>query len=160
MPRWKEIPARPGYEVSDDGRVRSWVQPGRYAGRRKEPLELKPWADKHGRKAVVCGRTNSLPVAPLVLEAFVGPRPAGYVAMHADDNPANNELSNLKWGTSTENNAFKVNTPPGKAAKLDEAKVRGIRAASGSLREIGKQFGISPSQACWVRLRKAWAWVT
>lgn len=42
-------------------------------------------------------------VARLVLEAFVGPRPTGYVVMHLDDDSTNNCVDNLKWGTRREN---------------------------------------------------------
>ena len=39
----------------------------------------------------------------LVLEAFVGPRPAGHEGRHLDDVRSNNTLSNLAWGTQGEN---------------------------------------------------------
>ncbi len=39
----------------------------------------------------------------LVLEAFIGPRPEGYVCRHKDGDPANNHISNLSWGTLREN---------------------------------------------------------
>lgn len=37
------------------------------------------------------------------MEAFVGPRLAGFETLHADGNAANNHLSNLSYGTSREN---------------------------------------------------------
>ncbi len=40
----------------------------------------------------------------LVLEAFIGPCPEGMECRHFPDrNPANNNLSNLHWGTVSEN---------------------------------------------------------
>lgn len=39
----------------------------------------------------------------LVMEAFVGPCPEGLEVLHWDDNPANNHLSNLRYGTRSEN---------------------------------------------------------
>lgn len=40
----------------------------------------------------------------LVAEAFLGPRPSkSSVVMHLDDNPLNNRVDNLKWGTQKEN---------------------------------------------------------
>ena len=39
----------------------------------------------------------------LVLEAFVGQRPDGTEARHLNDQPADDRLVNLKWGTSSEN---------------------------------------------------------
>ena len=42
-------------------------------------------------------------VHTLVLEAFVGPRPEGMEGLHFDDIKANNQLGNLRWGTTAEN---------------------------------------------------------
>lgn len=39
----------------------------------------------------------------IVLEAFVGPRPHGLNGLHWDDDFSNNRLSNLRWGTQSEN---------------------------------------------------------
>ncbi|MFC7447652.1 HNH endonuclease [Rhodococcus daqingensis] len=36
-------------------------------------------------------------VAELVLEAFVGPKPAGFTAIHLDGDKANNNVANLRW---------------------------------------------------------------
>ena len=46
-------------------------------------------------------------VHQLVLEAFVGPRPARHQAAHGDGNPLNNTLANLRWATPKENEADK-----------------------------------------------------
>jgi hypothetical protein len=40
----------------------------------------------------------------LALEAFVGPRPDGFVGCHNDDDPLNNHISNLRWDTYSGNN--------------------------------------------------------
>lgn len=42
-------------------------------------------------------------VHQLVLEAFIGPRPAGMMACHNDGNPANNRVENLRWDTQSSN---------------------------------------------------------
>lgn len=44
----------------------------------------------------------------LVLEAFVGPRPAGMETRHLNGVRADNRLENLAWGTPTENAADKI----------------------------------------------------
>lgn len=44
----------------------------------------------------------------LVLEAFAGPRPDGYVCCHNDGNGYNNRLDNLRWGTPKENTADSI----------------------------------------------------
>jgi hypothetical protein len=44
----------------------------------------------------------------LVLEAFVGPRPAGMYGLHWDDDPCNNHISNLRWDTPSANTFDKI----------------------------------------------------
>ena len=103
MTEWREVAGEEGrYEVSDDGRVRS-VMKG-------SPHELKPWGrPPKGYLTVKFGHAGkSLSVHRLVLEAFRGPCPPGHEALHADDNHMNNHLSNLRWGTRSENQIDRV----------------------------------------------------
>jgi NUMOD4 motif len=86
------------YEVSDEGRVRSLDRETPYLARGKYPSVLhvkgrvlKPWLDHYGRPQVeLCagGRQMTRRVCVLVLEAFVGPCPAGKECLHWDDIPA------------------------------------------------------------------------
>lgn len=95
---WGEcLPGR--YSVSTCGRVRN-DQSGR--------LRVFGWAGKPGRKyADVDWQTNGQRihrrVHHLVLETFVGSRPKGLNALHDDDDRRNNHVSNLRWGTHSEN---------------------------------------------------------
>lgn len=57
-------------------------------------LQVNLWKEGVGKK---------LYVHRLVLETFVGPCPPGMQCLHKDDNPANNHLSNLSWGTPAAN---------------------------------------------------------
>lgn len=105
MEIWKEIPDYPLYEVSNMGRVRSWNN-GRW-GRRKTPLILKPFYSGNYRYNAV-GIYNedgiSTPtIHRLVMLAFCGPRPDGMETRHLNGNKRDNRLSNLSWGTRTEN---------------------------------------------------------
>lgn len=103
--RYKEI--KPGYRVSDDGRVFSCVLPGSRARLGATWHELRPHPLKNsGHLQVWLGRGDCRYVHTLVLEAFIGPCPPGMEACHFPDrNPANNRLENLRWGTRTENHA-------------------------------------------------------
>lgn len=58
-------------------------------------------------------KTKRLLLSVLVLETFKGPRPPGKNALHWDDNPQNNALRNLRWGTQGENvrDAFRNGGP-------------------------------------------------
>lgn len=102
---WRPIPGHVGYEASDQGRIRSvdrtiyWPGGHRHAAGRV----LKPVYDRKGYHRVQLGVGNGRAVHQLVLEAFVGPRPSGYETLHANDKRDDNRLSNLRWGTASEN---------------------------------------------------------
>lgn len=97
---WADIPTFPNYQVSDQGRVRS--KPG---GRRSGDV-LRP-NFTYGYHFVGMYRDGKIvrrQVHQLVLEAFVGPKPADKDhGCHRDDDRNNNTLSNLYWGTASEN---------------------------------------------------------
>lgn len=106
---WRPIPGYEGsYEVSDLGRVRSIDReiPGRWGRHIRHGIVLRQNTDKDGYKKVapsLNGDARTVSVHHLVLQAFIGPEPEGYVAMHRDGDPANNTASNLSWGTYSDN---------------------------------------------------------
>jgi hypothetical protein len=112
---WRPIPGRNGYEVSDLGRVRSVdrVIPRRWRSGRIVQAKLKGRllglhvAAGPGYLYARLG-CKSAYVHHLVLEAFVGPRPAGRQAAHGDGDKLNNTLGNLRWATPKENCADKL----------------------------------------------------
>ena len=93
------------YEVSDHGRVRS-LSRIRSHGRKWQGRVLKPTPMPKGYLLVNLWFDNSKRmwlVHRLVLTAFVGPPPEGMEGLHADNDPANNRLDNLSWGTHSQN---------------------------------------------------------
>lgn len=101
-----EIPI-PGYErytVDEMGVVRSYVRP-------MHPLVLKQslTSTRYFGYPTVClyavGKASAVavPVHRCVLLAHTGPCPVGGVTRHLDGDPTNNQLSNLAWGTKSEN---------------------------------------------------------
>lgn len=106
---WKPIPNHYGYDVSDQGDVRSWKPKNGRGGLIETPrlLTALPFKDSKYLRVNLSGKTRR--VHQLVLEAFVGPCPANHVVMHIDDNPTNNKLTNLKYGTQKENQEDMVN---------------------------------------------------
>jgi hypothetical protein len=111
---WRPVVGFAGlYDVSDRGRIRSLPRMTPHAGVRGGGLRalflrgsknrayfhVRLWRDG---EAITCS------VAALVLEAFVGPRPAGQVARHGIGGPQDNRWpENLCWGTPAENAADK-----------------------------------------------------
>lgn len=97
---WRQIKGWP-YEVSDQGRVR----------RQETGRLLKPWPVRNGYLRIALSRWpghEHYRVHRLVLEAFVGPCPPGHEAAHANGDPRDNRLSNLRWATRMDNEADKV----------------------------------------------------
>jgi hypothetical protein len=114
METWKPVPDfEDFYEVSDHGRVRSlqrktWVyRPDLEKGHWKSvrPRVLRP-VKGNGYPAVGLyrhGCDEKHTVHTLVCRAFYGPRPPNADVLHLDNDKTNNHLSNLRWGTRSEN---------------------------------------------------------
>jgi hypothetical protein len=100
--RWALIPNWGGYySASDAGRIWS-----RYSER-----VLKPYPRPEGHLLVDLrynGARRVVRVHRLVLETFVGPCPDGMEACHANGDPADNRLVNLRWDTRRSNNLDRV----------------------------------------------------
>lgn len=104
---YKPLPSGGGYAVGTDGSV--WTS--RVAG--PNGPWFGPWrrmkTDIHrdGYEWVeirVGGEPKKRQVHALVLETFVGPKPPGMEARHyPDPTRTNNCLSNLRWGTKSQN---------------------------------------------------------
>lgn len=96
------------YEVSNCGLVRSvdrvQVRPSDGRAFRRRGQLLAPGTHPKGHRLVQLTGGARQYVHVLVLEAFVGPRPEGMIGLHADDNQSNNRVSNLRWGTYSDNN--------------------------------------------------------
>lgn len=108
--RWKPVVGYEGlYEVSDAGRVRSpeCVRVDRNGRSRRYSSRILVGGMSSSGYQLVCltkgSAHDSRRVHVLVLEAFVGCRPLGRVACHYDGDKWNNNLSNLRWGTHSEN---------------------------------------------------------
>lgn len=100
--RTVEIEYAPGYFVSDLGIV---YGPGSMGHR--DYHELSSYSnDEYGHQVVdlyIDGVRHHKYLAVLVAEAFI-PNPHSYpYVLHDDGNPYNNRVSNLKWGTHTDN---------------------------------------------------------
>ena len=153
---WVAVPEYEGrYEVSDLGRVRSWVAPGHPKSRLSTPKLLRCSIFSNGYR-MLWTPTGSKSVHRLVCGAFNGPAPVGArVVRHLDGDELNNCATNLAWGTHSDNMADSKRhgtDPAGErnpAAKLTEAQVIAIKSRltneRGNRAELGREFGMSPS---------------
>jgi HNH endonuclease len=97
---WKTVGE---YRVSSHGRVLSKRTKG----------YMKPGANNSGHLFLYLGRGNKRYVHRLVLETFIGPCPPGMECLHSDNDPSNNKLDNLKWGTRSDNVKALLKAHPG-----------------------------------------------
>ena len=109
---WRSVVGFEGfYEVSNIGNVRSverviHVGPGGYPRfLRGQPIRPYP-CGPGGYPHVILrrnGQRHHRYVHRMVLEAFRGPCPDGFVTCHNDGNHQNNRIDNLRWDTQQSN---------------------------------------------------------
>jgi hypothetical protein len=159
---YRTVPGFDAYRCGADGSVWSHKVGGKWK-------QLRPRANPRGQLRVVLRRNNAAHdfiIGRLMLMSFVGPCPDGMECLHYDDNPANNRLSNLRWGTQKENgqDALRNNkfTQVGEnhhGAKLTKAQVEEIRrcrAAGLSAQAIANMFGVSRPNVSKIYRGKSW----
>jgi len=150
---WQPIPGHNGYEASTFARIRSPNQ------------ILKPKWQGARYPQVVLTKQQQFYIHDLILLAFVGPKPRRKICRHKDDNPWNNRLDNLRYGTRQQNHADAVRN--GKHTRgersynaiLTEDAVRKIRASTQSYAALASQYGVSKATILNVRNGRAWKWV-
>lgn len=96
--KWRPIPGCPGYEASDQGRIRS--------SRGGLTRLLKPWVSGNGYLYITIRRAGAKrhrSVHSLVALAFHGPRPDGLEVRHLNGTNTDCRATNLQYGTPSEN---------------------------------------------------------
>lgn len=164
--RWKQIP---GYEkeymVSDKGRVKSIARAIVRSNGRPQTFKeriLKPSPDEWGYPQVgLRGRTFK--IHRIMAVTFLGKRPKGYVVRHKDGNPQNNMLSNLEYGTPSQNvmDCYSYRGYLSKTQKLmpnDAIEIK-QRLSNGEMGiDLAKEFGVSPQNVCDIKKYRTFAW--
>lgn len=104
----------------------------------------------------------------LVLEAFVGYCPFGLQCLHWDGNPANNNLTNLRWGTQSENMMDRVRHGTsnrgernGKTVLTEEnvLEIRLLLDLQMSCQEIGRRFNVDGATIRMIKNNINWKWL-
>jgi HNH endonuclease len=174
---YRPIAKFPGYQVGNDGSVWTCKQQihlgWRYGtrstlGNQWHPLEQSP-SSRQGqhRQVMLCPGRKLRLVHRLVLEAFVGPCPAGMECCHFPDrDPSNNALANLRWDTKKANQTDRIRHGTDcrgskhPLARLTEESVRAIRmeyAAGGiTQKAIAAKYGVDKDCISLVVTRKSW----
>lgn len=100
------------------------------------------------------GRTVRASVHTLVMEAFVGPCPAGLEVCHGDGDGHNNRLANLRHDTKPANARDRdghlthqrgQQNPSAKLSDADAVELRRLRATGVKLSVLAERFGVRES---------------
>ena len=152
---FKDIPGYTGYQVSDLGRVRSTKY--------KQARFLSTHVNKRtGYPTVRLFENNkgkTYEIHKLVMLAFVGPRPDGMCVLHRVSDRTNCALSNLHYGTQSENilQAFDEGSMSNESKrKLTRKQAVFIRLSPLSAIKIAEMFGVAPQTIDMLRAGKTY----
>ncbi len=135
---WRPVIDFTAYDISSQGRVRSWRRKGPGSHMRNQiPFILTPVENKDGYLYVLLYDDDGIRkqglIHRLILESFVGPCPLGMLTRHLNGKRKDNFLDNLTWGTPLENTQDSIrhgtmsNTSIQSWTKLNYEKVREIK---------------------------------
>lgn len=166
---YRMVEGFPGYRVGDDGSV--WGCRVRCSGRigsRWHRLKPRPVNGYQKLSLMRDRRKFDRYVQVLVLTAFRGPAPDGMQACHDDNDRANNQLSNLRWDTQSENEKDKkrhgtaaIGERQG-AARLtvdDVRLIRDLHSGGCNTASIARTFGVGRTTIRRVLTGETWAHV-
>lgn len=165
---WKDIPGYSGYQASTLGRIRSfWMHRKHYLV--TTPHILKTWNRTGYRAIELCveKKRNLLAVHCLVLLAFVGPPPKSMECLHCDGNKINNKLTNLRYGTRSENlydsvrhgthvNLKGSENPSSKLSEDQVVSMRSLNSKGFSTKYLVEKFKTCKSNVRMIVTRKSW----
>jgi hypothetical protein len=161
--QWKQIPGFPGYEVSEDGRVRTLKLRGE--------RELRPRIMPNGyvRFALFQDGSYHYPYAHrLVWELFSAPIPPRMQVNHINGDKRDNRLENLEVVSCSENNLHKFRelgvvarrgseVPQSVLKEADIPRIRALAAEGLLQREIAALYGVRREAISKVVNGKRWA---
>lgn len=167
---WKDIPGYEGrYQVSDEGRVRSVDRVITCSNkiRRKLPGKiLSPAKTPDGHLLVNLGLSKehrARKVHQLVALSFLGPCSTGLEVCHNDGDPANNAVSNLRYGTRSENLIDYVRENGCTKKKVLSVRtvqeIRNLLERGFTQTETARQLGVSRYCVNDVARGRTWKWV-
>lgn len=152
---WATYPSNPNYQVSNLSRIRRIT--GLRRKKSRDGILKQHKSSSTGYMFVILsqhGKTKYTTVHSMVLEAFIGRRPKGYVSNHRDGNRTNNKLWNLEYVT------YGQNVRLGKLSKLTEVDVCRMRNAykAGGVRQrvLAQEYGVTQQTVSQVVGGKTW----
>lgn len=170
---WRDIPGYEGrYQVSDQGRVKSvgriyirHFKSGLRAPQRLAERILKPNTNTHGYPYVILrmgGRSFTREVHSLVAAAFLPKAQPGQTQVrHLDGDKTNPCVSNLAWGSASENQldlyayrGYHHRLTPEDVKEIRAELERGVKG-----RELAKRFNVSESNISEIKRGRTFTWL-
>lgn len=155
----RPVPGAPGYSVSACGHVYG------LRGTLLQPSVNKKHGGHLSFRVCLEGRPGPhMAVHRAVLLAWVGPCPPNYEARHLDGDPTNNRLTNLRWGTRSENHADRRRhgtmqvgeaSPHAKLTEQDVLEMKRLRGTISQI-ELAARFGVSQATVSRTLNGKRW----
>ena len=171
--QWRSIPGFHGFSVSTSGKVKSEKRTiynkgsNRFYEIPERMMKLRIRKGGYpGFGGSIAGKHFTMDVHRAMALAFFGPRPHGYEVRHLDGNPTNNILSNICYGTRSQNIAdakrhgtFPVlEKRPG--AKLNRQQAIEIAMSFGKTDDIAKKYGVGRGVVRQIKTGETWESVT
>lgn len=174
---WRVYPPNTGYRVSREGQVECRLEWDRQTrtyvlGNSWRPIRARILPNGYHQIDIRLGRQNGRLIKSvtyvhrMVLESFVGPCPPGMQGRHVNENdPSNNRLENLAWGTRKQNAADKrqhgshhqgSRCHRSKLTEADVIRIREMRRDGVSPAEIARAFGVARVTATRAALGDNW----
>lgn len=150
---WRQVPDWPCM-ASNNGRVKG------PSGKVLKPYRVTRFGRTYQHVLI---RGRKLRIHHAVLLAFHGPRPEGHEGRHLDDDSANNQTSNLAWGTRRQNiedqarNGRRRTGEDKPGARLTVAQVHQIRRDTRASRTVAADYGVSHTAVQRIRRGDRWA---
>ena len=170
---WKDIPGYEGYyQASNLGKIRSLdhttIVNCKDGSVRIRPIKgkvIKPAKRNNyghiGVSLVVEGKQKTMDVHTLIMITFVGPRPEGMVIRHLNDNPLDNRLDNLTYGTPQQNivDAYNNGSKIRKFNNSDVLEIRELLNSGMRNIDVAWLYGVDVSTISDIKCGRSFGWL-